>query len=140
MEQAGVDWNSIKQDAKTILQQRAKNPQAAQQNEAQLYQSMGNLFSGDATDADRQNTVNWLVNNTTMSQQEATQKVAAWEQQFQQLEQKARQVGHTAATGVATTGWVLFGLLLVGAISAAVGGASGTPKYLRTTTTTPQSA
>lgn len=137
--QSGVDLESIRQQVKTTFEQRAKDPKAAQANESQLLDALGKLYGGNATDADRQSVVTLLTQNTSMSQDEAQQTVASWEQKIQQgkaqVEQKGREAGEVAATGLARTGWVLFGVVLIGAIAAAIGGAVATRETVVITTT-----
>lgn len=112
MQQRGIDWGTIKQEARALLQQTGKpqlqpqniqnqaadaaqdmrksagdaaqNPQAA---ETELNNAITRLFNraeGAVNAADREALINVLVARTNMSRAEATQTVDRWEQTYQQ--------------------------------------------------------
>jgi hypothetical protein len=89
---------------------------------------------------DRQAVVNILTSKNNMSPDQANQTVDRWiqtaSQAKTQTEEKARDVGNTAATGVSTAGWASFVVLILSGLAAAWGGASGARAFLRSRTDT----
>jgi hypothetical protein len=93
---------------------------------------------------DRDQLVNLLTTKHSMSQQQATDLVNQWDQNFQQTknqtEQKAREVGDKAARGASRAALWGFIALLLGLLAAAWGGWTGAasiPEYLEVTPTRP---
>ena len=87
--------------------------------------SSGNLSDGDRT------RLNQLIGaEAGISEQEAGQRVQAYEQDAQriaqQAEQRARQAADAAAKGAAVASFWLFAALLLGAIAAVLGSRAGT--------------
>ncbi|EEF63212.1 hypothetical protein [Pedosphaera parvula] len=127
---SGGGADSIKQDIQSVSKDNT-----AQEN-AQLTVAVGKLLKSDGSDQEaRQSVVNLLVSNNHMSQDEANRTVDRWVQDYQktkgQVEQKARVVGEKTAKGVSIAGWSAFGMLVLSAIAAAAGGASGAASFAR---------
>lgn len=91
------------------------------------------------TEADRENVVNVLVENTSMNREEARRAVEQWTQTFEsarsglsdvakQSEQAGRQIGQASAEALAWAGWWTFFYLLLTAIAAGLGGTLGAPR------------
>jgi len=118
--------DSMKQDIQSLTQ---KDPAQGAKLTAAVGRMLKNEKNGNVNPSDRQAVVNMLVSQNNMSEQEANQKVDRWIQDSQQTkaqtEQKARQVGDKAAKGVSVAGWLSFGMLVLGAIAAGLGGANG---------------
>jgi len=133
---SGGNWDSVRQDVQSISQNTSP------QQKAQLTGAVEKLLkNGGNNPADRQAVVGILTSQDNMSQQEASRKVDSWVQDYQQTktqaEQKARQVGDKAAKGVSMAGWGTFVMLVLGAIAAGLGGASGARALSRTTVEAP---
>ncbi len=84
---------------------------------------------------DRDQVVNILTSQHGMTQDQANNAVSQWDQQFQQTkvqaEQKAREVGDKAASGIGKGAlWGFIGLILGAAVSA-LGGWIGTGSLAR---------
>jgi hypothetical protein len=133
---SGGNWDSVRQDVQSISQN------STPQQKAQLTSSVEKLLkNGGSNPQDRQAVVGTLVSQDNMSEQEANRKVDSWVQDYQQAktqtEQKARQVGDKAAKGVSMAGWGTFVMLVLGAIAAGLGGASGAKALSRTAVEAP---
>lgn len=136
---SGGNWDSVRQDVQSISQN------STPQQKAQLTSSVEKLLkNGGSNPQDRQAVVSTLVSQGNMSEQEANRKVDSWVQDYQQAktqtEQKARQVGDKAAKGVSMAGWGSFVMLVLGAIAAGLGGASGAKALSRTAVEAPVAA
>jgi hypothetical protein len=142
----GGSWDSIKQEAQSIIQKNTPTPtgrtesQTSPNQSPQLISALDKMFShgGNINADDREAVVNTLVSQDNMSRAEANQKVDSWIQSYQQTKaqtsQKAREVGHEAEQGVSVAGWLSFAILVLSAIAAALGGASGARSFLRART------
>jgi hypothetical protein len=123
---SGGQGDSIRQDVQSLTQ---NDPAQSAKLMTAIGRMLKNEKNGSVNPNDRQEVVNMLVSQNNMSEQEANQKVDRWIQSFAQTkvqtEQKARQVGEKAAKGVSMAGWLSFGMLVLGAIAAGLGGASG---------------
>jgi uncharacterized protein YoxC len=86
------------------------------------------LQQGD--EADRQTVINILTERTQMSEAEARNTVAEFEQRYQQVSQAAADVTRDATDAVAMSAWWAFLALVAGAIAAVVGSALGVPRDL----------
>nr|WKN35419.1 hypothetical protein K4G66_23885 [Tunicatimonas sp. TK19036] len=159
LEQADISFQSITQEAKEILQQTDKDdlqPENIEQqaeesgqqvqntadNPAQLDEVVQRIFAkGDSiiSDVDKEAVVNVLVARTDQSEAEAQQTVDRWATQYEQAQQKFKQVKQQAetkaretaegiASAVSTAAIAGFIGLLVGAISSGAGGMLGRPK------------
>jgi hypothetical protein len=133
---SGGNWDSVRQDVQSISQN------STPQQKAQLTSSVEKLLkNGGSNPQDRQAVVGTLVSQDNMSEQEANRKVDSWVQDYQQAktqtEQKARQVGDKAAKGVSMAGWGTFVMLVLGAVAAGLGGASGAKALSRTAVEAP---
>ncbi|MHC1765090.1 MAG: hypothetical protein AB9869_12450 [Verrucomicrobiia bacterium] len=144
----GVNWDAIKQDAQALLQRAtgsAAQPSGTNDGSQAIQSALNDLFSssGQATPEKREAALSALERYLGMSRPEAESKLAQWEQQYQQLrdragqaservEQKAREVGDTAAKGISRAALGTFLTLVLGAGAATLGGASGRPKTLLT--------
>lgn len=86
---------------------------------------------------DRDQVVSMLTSKHNMDQQQATSLLTAWDQQFRQMqpqmEQKARQAGETAASGIGKGALWAFIALALGLGAAAWGGWVGTATLPRPT-------
>lgn len=129
------------QAAQETAGQAAGNPQAADEELSSLLNRIAKSGEKTIQAADREALVNILVARSDMSRQEATNTVARWEktyaqavEQYDQLKeqagQQARETGAATAGAVSTTALWTFVILLVGAVAAALGGASGAPRDL----------
>ncbi len=85
--------------------------------------------SGSLSDADRQRLAALVAAEANIPQQEAAQRVQAYEAEAQRLaretEQRARQAADAAATGASTAAFAAFGALLLGAVAAILGARAG---------------
>ena len=100
---------------------------------------------GQMTPDDREQLVSKLTENSKMSRPEAEKKVAQFEQTVQRarqqmgnVEQKAREAGEKAATGISAAGIGSFFMFLLGAISSSIGGGIGAAGSLRRPPATPR--
>lgn len=120
------------------------NPQQAI---SKLKSAIGRMAQGDGSSlqAGKNEAVDLIASNTGKSRAEAQQIVSRWEstlqqagqkldQAKQQAGQKARQWGETAAAGMSKASLWTFIALLLGGISAALGGRFGAPKDVQTAT------
>lgn len=114
----------IKEEITKIARTIADRPDAA----ASLGSSVTKLLSGDGeTEANKEAVVEFLTTSgSNMSREDATEAIDRWQtsynQTVQQAEIEAREVSDKAASGIAkAAGWTFIALLL-GGISAAVGG------------------
>ena len=118
------------------LGQAAKDPQNADAEFTQIWNRV--IQRGEATlnAADKEAMVNILLARSDMSREEATTTVNRWESTFAaakikfeetkvQAEQKAREVGDSAAEGVSKGAIWSFIALLLGSIAAGIGGLFG---------------
>jgi len=94
----------------------------------------GVVKNGQVTPQDRQALVNLLVNRRRMSPEEASATINRWQSQIEQGAQQAKQAAAAAATaaasGIAKGAFGSFCALLLGLVTALVGGQAGTPKLL----------
>lgn len=129
------------QAAQETAGQAARNPQAADEELSSLLNRIAKSGEKTFQAADSEALVNILVARTDMSHQEATNTVTRWEETYsqavEQYDQLKEQAGQQAReTGAATAGAVskaalwTFVILLLGAVAAALGGASGAPRDL----------
>lgn len=169
LRQQGITIDNIKQEARELLQQTGKPElqpenldqqaqqarQTAQQGaesaattpgtaDQDLQQVLGQILSrGEETlsAADKEALVNVIVARTGKSQQEASQIVDRWAQQYQQaaeklqeLQAKAKQAAaeaaDQAAKAISAAALWAFVALIVGAIAAIIGGRLGTPRRI----------
>jgi hypothetical protein len=86
------------------------------------------------SEADRQAAINALVQHAGMTRPEAEQRLAQWQQTYQQTKQQALKAAEVTADTVSRASLWSFVALLLGAIVAAVGGMLGAPRtpYVRT--------
>jgi uncharacterized protein YjbJ (UPF0337 family) len=102
-----------------------------EQRGAEISRILANrVATGSLPDADRQRLGALVAAETGVSQQEATQRVQAYEAEAQRLageaEQRARQAANAAATGASTAAFAAFATLLLGAVAAVLGARAGT--------------
>ncbi len=87
--------------------------------------------------AEKDQVINLLKTKHNMDEQQANSLLTQWDQNFQQAkgqtEQKAREVGQTAAKGISQGAFWAFGALLLGLLAAAWGGWAGTASIPRAT-------
>jgi hypothetical protein len=133
------------QTAQNGAAQAAQAPDAAGDQVHGILQRIMSQGKGVASQADRQALVNVLVNRgQTREQAEAT--VDRWQATMQQTaqkadqvkaqaEEKARQLGQSAASGMSKASLWTFIALLLGGFAAAFGGRLGAPKDGLVTTT-----
>lgn len=164
MESAGVSWDDIKNEARALMRQTGKpglqpdvvakqaqgavrsaatDPQAtAAQSDSgnqDILALLDRLFQkgkDTASQVDRDAVINVVMARTGVSREEATKRVAGWEETYQQskarfeqakqqAEQKAREAADATAKAVSRAAIAGFFALLLGAIAAMVGGAFG---------------
>ncbi|HEX5221721.1 MAG TPA: hypothetical protein VFZ59_19305 [Verrucomicrobiae bacterium] len=141
--QDGVNWDTIKEDAKSLTantNQMAEGEPAATSQEVQ--RALGRMFnrSGEQVNPnDREALIGAVQRYTGMPREEAAQKVASWEQMYQEARSKvqetkeeAKEVAGTAAKGISKVALWTFVTLVFGAAAAALGGLSGRPKTMIT--------
>src|SRR5262249_11776439 len=100
-------------------------------NEVMLNQSLLKLLNSDnPSDEDRTNVVNLLVQNTGMTEQQARETLAGWEQTYAQVradaEETARKAAQAAADAVTAFAVAVFAVMAVIAFAAGLGGVVGT--------------
>lgn len=92
------------------------------------------VATGSLPDADRQRLAALVAAEAGISQQDAAQRVQAYEAEAQrtarEAEQRARQAADAAATGTSTAAFAVFGALLLGAIAAILGARAGARNVL----------
>jgi len=150
LNEQGLSMESIRQEAETMLRQSGVTGAAAeaaenpQQGTEGLMTAMRNLAAqggAAASGADKEAAVNIVAERTGKSRAEAAQIVERWQttlaqtsqkmdQAKVQAEAKAREYGQTAAAGMSKASMWTFIALLLGGISAALGGSLGAPKDL----------
>jgi hypothetical protein len=90
--------------------------------------------TGPLADAERQRLNALVAAEAGISQQEAAQRVQAYEaeaqRQAREAEGRARQAADAAATGAATAAYTVFAALLLGAIAAVLGARAGARRLL----------
>jgi hypothetical protein len=101
-----------------------------EQRGAEITRILANrVATGSLSDADRQRLGALVAAETGIPQQEAAQRVQAYEAEAQRLaretEQRARQAADAAATGASTAAFAAFGALLLGAVAAILGARAG---------------
>ena len=106
-----------------------------EQRGAEITRILANrVATGSLSDADRQRLGALVAAETGLSQQEAAQRVQAYEAEAQRLageaERRARQAADAAATGASTAAFAAFGTLLLGAIAAVLGARRGTREWV----------
>lgn len=91
---------------------------------------------GSLSEADRQAAIDALARHTNMSRPEAEQRLAQWQQTYQETKEQALQTAEATADTVAKASLWSFIALLLGAAVAAFGGMLGAPRravpYTRT--------
>jgi hypothetical protein len=92
------------------------------------------VANGSLTDDERQRLNALVAADAGIPQQEAAQRVRSYELEAQRLareaENRARSAADAAATGAATTGFLVFAALLLGAVAAASGARAGARNLL----------
>ncbi len=143
LQQEGISVEELTDDLIDQLSQAVTPGAEAEVDDSELRQAIEQLSEPGSDAADRQAVVDLLVARTDMSEAEAQQTVQEYEQQFQQTRQQAQQVsqqvqqqavqiGDTAAEVMSRAALWAFIAMVVGVIAAAIGGALGVPKDLRT--------
>jgi hypothetical protein len=107
----------------------------AEQRGAEITRILANrAATGSLSDADRQRLTALVAAEAGIPQEEAAQRVQAFEAEAQRLsreaEQRARQAADAAATGASTAAFAAFGTLLLGAIAAVLGARAGARNLL----------
>lgn len=117
----------------------AQSPQQAEEELSVVLERMVSQAAGAEYEADREAAVNIIVNRTGKSRAEAGREVDNWvagmqktkdnaQQAKMAAEQKARQLGDAAASGMSKASLWAFATLLLGGGAAAFGGRTGIPK------------
>lgn len=104
-------------------------------NNTTLILQLGNLAQAEADSPEAQEAqqalVNLLNDQTNLTEEEAQQTVQRWVDQIQQAAQNARELAEQAASdladALASTGGILFLILVVGAFAGGSGGYAGRP-------------
>jgi hypothetical protein len=104
---------------------KAQNPQFMQQ----LSAALGGMTMSGNQDAQKQQVVSLLTQNTNMTPAEARSHVDRWTQGVQQIKQNAGQAAETASKGMAKAALASFAMLLLGAAACGIGGAVGAPHW-----------
>ena len=138
-----INWDTIKEDAKSLTANTNQVAQGEQAGSSQEVQSalarMFNRPGEQVNPNDREALIGAVQRYTGMSKEEAAQKVASWEQMYQQARSniqetkaEAKEVAGTAAKGISKVALWTFVALIFGAAAAALGGLSGRPKTMIT--------
>jgi hypothetical protein len=137
-----INWDAIKEDAKSLTantNQTAQGEPATSQEVQRALSQMFNRPGQQVNPNDREALIGAVQRYTGMPREEAAQKVAKWEQTYQQArsqvqetKQEAKEVASTAAKGISKVALWTFVTLIFGAAAAALGGLSGRPKTLIT--------
>lgn len=128
-------------DAGNTAQVAAQNP-SSPATDAELTGLIDRTFSrGEAalTQVDKEAMVNVLLARSSMSPEQASQTVDRWQaaavvakQKYEEgkavAEQKAREIGDSAAKNISKAALLTFIALVLGAIAAALGGINGMPR------------
>lgn len=141
-EQLEEEAQQAGQTAEEAAAQAAQDPQQAYETIMQTLDKLLRQAKGVVSEVDRQAAVNVLVERTDMSRQQARRTVDRWigmyQEASQQIEQTAEQVKETAAETAeeavdagTLAAWWSAGMLLVGALCAAIGGTMGIPAAVR---------
>lgn len=92
------------------------------------------VATGPLPDADRQRLTALVAAEAGIPQQEAAQRIQAYEAEAQrtarEAEERARQAADAAATGASRAAFAVFGALLLGAIAAIIGARAGARNVL----------
>lgn len=142
---SGVNWDTIKDDAKSLTANTNQLAQGEQATTAQeIQRAMGRMFNRPGQQVnpnDKDALIGAVQRYTGMSRAEATQKVAGWEKTYQQARSKvqeakpeAKAIASTATQGISKVALWTFVTLIFGAAAAALGGLSGRPKTMITET------
>lgn len=126
----------LRRDVRSAASRAAQDPQRVDKELESLFDEIQREGRETLRAVDREALVNIIMERTGQSRQEATQTVSNWEQEYQQVyqrareewdqakaqaEEKAREWGDQAADGIAAAAWWTFFTLLLGAIAAAAG-------------------
>lgn len=141
-EQLAEEAQQAGQTAEEAAARAAQDPQQAYDVIMQAIDKLLRQAKGVVSEVDRQAVVNVLLERTDMSEQQARQTVDRWIRMYQeatqQIEQTAEQMKETAAETAeeavdagTIAAWWSAGMLVVGALAAAVGGAIGIPAAVR---------
>lgn len=135
----------VREQASQALDRAARNPQAADEAIQQVFDRIEQSASETIGQADRDALVSLLVERTDMTQAQAEQTVTNWDRTYSQArqqamgaweqakvaaEQKAREWGQQSAEAIAAAAWWSFIVLLLGAISAAIGANIGSGRAI----------
>ncbi len=139
-EQLEQEAEQAQETVTEAAKEAAKQPQQAYDEIMQALDKLLRQAMGVASEVDREAAVNVLVKRTDMSREEAQKTVDRWIEAYQEatkeLAQTAKEVKKEAAQTVAkvspeavdvatAAAWWSFGMLVLGAIAAAVGGVVG---------------
>jgi hypothetical protein len=124
---------NLKNDVDQILRQQGANPSNQAALEQQLTSAVGTLMLTDNPDAQKQQIVNILVQNTNMSPADARNSVDRWAQNAQKMKQETQQkamgAAETASKTTSKAALASFAMLLIGAVCAGWGGVVGSPHW-----------
>ena len=96
-------------------------------NDPQLRQSVASVIAGDATQEERQRLSQELASRSDMSQAEAEQRIASWEQRAQEFRQTVAEKAEGATTAVSSVAFLGVVSMFLGLGAAALGGAAAAP-------------
>jgi hypothetical protein len=146
--QSGVNWDNLKQEIQAKLPQAKgtltptgqTDGQAEPQQSPKVLEAVTKMFAkggAAAAPAEREQVINTLMSEQHMSREDATRQVDEWDQKYQQAkaqtEQKVREAGDVAARGVSRAALGTFGLLVLCAFAAMLGGWAGEVSAFRRT-------
>lgn len=135
-----VDLSGIKAEARRLVGDIVTSPEtAAEDIEAAIDRTFGG--PGPITDSNRRELIETVAARTDMTEAEAEEAVAQWEQQYEQarreiertaetVQEDAPRVAEDATDYVGTAALIAFFTLLLGALAAGFGGAVGSPEDL----------
>lgn len=130
----GLSVEQLADDFVNELSQSLTGGEAATED-SELRDAIEQLAEPGSSPEDREAVVDLLVARTDMSEAEARQTVAQYEERFQQTQQfgqeaqqEARQVSDRAAAAMSRAALWGFIAMVLGAIAAAIGGAVGMPR------------
>jgi hypothetical protein len=123
----GEEVGEVVQDTAAAILQQPEN--AGQELESAISRLLG--MGEEITEEDREAVVQVIVNRTELTEPEAREALARWEQNFAEVranaEETARQAGQAVADSLARIAGAVFAAMVVGAFAAGAGGWVGSP-------------
>lgn len=141
---AGINSKAVEQQVSNLLQTTPQNPGAMSHEQAikAIGQAIPDLLAGGAKGTAARNRISDIVAaQANISPQDAQKRVNEAERRLTGLKNEAvataTQAAHTVAAAASRISFMMFIMLLVGAISAGVGGALASPRRVLLATRSP---